>query len=366
MSLSFQLATRYLANQGIQPEFTPANELKLGSTVFKRLESKSGGYQTADAGGYQILLNYRSPENVARQVTLTDLLSGKIDPNWVRDRLVLIGYTAPSKKDDFWTPYSTGQQETYRMPGVIVHAQIVSQILSAVAGDRPLFWFWHEWQEGLWIAGWSLVGGILAWRIRHPVGFGIAVVVALGGLFGIGFALVMQTGWIAIASPAVGLIATAVSVVLVDRFEQGGYAKKIYRGVQKLFKIEIDEEEKSRQLAEYDGLIHKVQQWQQQSQEIEQQDSLANGEDASLRSPQVVDPAQTSDPSSLSTDDSEADYVEQLQRRVEALTQQEVTHQLIIELPDTEIEILEQYCQKSQRSQTDVLQELIRSLGDRC
>jgi CHASE2 domain-containing sensor protein len=360
LSLSFQLAIRYLQVRGIQPELTTANELKLGSTVFRPLKENDGGYQNADVGGYQILLNYRSPENVAKQLTLTQVLEGKIDPNWIKDRIVLVGYTAPSKKDDFGTPYSAGQQEKFKMPGVVVHAQIVSQILSAVLDDRPLFWFWTEWGEILWIAGWSLVGGVLAWRIRHPAVFGFAGVVVLGGLFGLSFAIFTQAGWVLIAAPTLGLIATAGSVVLVDRFEKGGYAKKIYKGVQKLFRIEIDEEEKARQLAEYDGMINRVQQWQQEAQELGEQESFPSLENV-LQSFSEVDEAKAFN---QSPDSLEIDYFEQLQQRAKELENQEITQQLILEITEHELTILERYCHKNECSKNDVLRELIHSLQD--
>jgi len=360
LSLSFQSALRYLQVRKIQPEFTTADELKLGSTVFRSLKENDGGYQNADVGGYQILLNYRSPENVAKQVTLTQVLEGKINPNWIKDRIVLVGYTAPSKKDDFGTPYSAGQQEKFKMPGVVVHAQIVSQILSAVLDKRPLFWFWTEWGEVLWIAGWSLVGGTLAWYIRHPAGFGLVGVVTLGGLFGISFAIFTQAGWVPIAAPTIGLIATSGSVVLVDRFEKGGYAKKIYKGVQKLFRIEIDEEEKARQLAEYEGMINNVQQWQQQAQELVNRESFPSSENA-LQPFSEVDEVEALNQSS---DSLEIDYFEQLRQKAEEIENWEITQQLILEITTHEVRILERYCQKTERSKNDVLRELIHSLQD--
>jgi len=48
-----------------------------------------------------VLLNYRSSDSVAEQVTLTDILSDSITaelPNLVKDRIVLIGTTAKSFK----------------------------------------------------------------------------------------------------------------------------------------------------------------------------------------------------------------------------------------------------------------------------
>lgn len=360
LSLSFQLALRYLQVRKIEPQFTTTNELKLGSTVFRPLKENDGGYQNADVGGYQILLNYRSPETAAQQVTLTQVLEGKIDPNWIKDRIVLVGYTAPSKKDDFGTPYSAGQQETFKMPGVVVHAQIVSQILSAVLDNRPLFWFWTEWGEVLWIVGWSLVGGTLAWRIRHPAVFGLAGVVVLGGLFRISFVILTLSGWVPIAAPAIGLIATSVSVVLVDRFERGGYAKKIYKGVQKLFKIEIDEEEKARQLAEYGGMLDRVQRWQQEAQELGEQESLPSSENGW----QTFSDINETKALNQLPDGLEIDYFEQLQQKAREFDNQEISQQIILEITEHEVTILERYCQKNERSKNDVLRELIHSLQD--
>ncbi len=246
------------------------------------------------------------------------------------------------------------------MPGVVVHDQILSQILSAVLDNRPLFWFWTEWGEILWIAGWSLVGGILAWRIHHPAGFGLAGIVTVGGLFGVSFAIFIQAGWVPIAAPTIGLIATSGSVVLVDRFEKGGYAKKIKEGVQRFFKIEIDEEEKARQLAEYEGIINRVQQWEQQVQELENQESFPPPEKV-LQSFSEADEAKAFNqpPDSL-----EIDYFEQLQQKAKELENQEITQQLILEITEHEVKILERYCRRTERSKNDVLRELIHSLQD--
>ena len=52
------------------------------------------------------MLKYRSAKEVARQVSIRQVLNGEIDPRWVKDKIVLIGTTAPSTRDLFLTPYS--------------------------------------------------------------------------------------------------------------------------------------------------------------------------------------------------------------------------------------------------------------------
>lgn len=212
-SFSLRLALAYLAAEGISPELTKDNYLKFGKTVFGWLQSNSGGYQNIDDGDYQILLNYRSAHNVARQVTLTQVLSKQIDPSLVKDKIVLIGTTAASVRDVFNTPYSATERENPQMAGVLIHAQMVSQILSAVKNGRPLFWYWPEWLEVLWIAGWGLVGGLVAIRAENFFILGLSGVGSLGVLFGSSFVLFLHAGWVPVAAPAIALILASGSVV---------------------------------------------------------------------------------------------------------------------------------------------------------
>lgn len=89
-------------------------------------------------------------------MTVSDLLNDRVDPKSIAGRIVEIGSTASCLKDEFLTPYSAGKAEDATMPGVMVHAQITSQILSAVLDGQPLWWFIPDWLEGVWIGGWCL------------------------------------------------------------------------------------------------------------------------------------------------------------------------------------------------------------------
>lgn len=204
-SFSLRLAMLYLRDQG---KVTTNDELQLGNTVFPRLRSRSGGYQTIDDRGYQILLNYRSGSSPAQTVTLTQVLKGDVKPEWIRDRIVLIGVTAISLKDLFFTPYSAIATDNRTMPGVMIHAQKVSQVLAAVLDDRPLFHFWSDGAEVIWMIGWAVIGGGIAWKTRHPVMLIALEASLLLMLFGIGCYLFNQQIWVPIAVPAVAAIAT--------------------------------------------------------------------------------------------------------------------------------------------------------------
>lgn len=89
---------------------------------------------------------------------------------------------------------------------------MVSHILSAVLDERPLFWWWAGWVEALWIWGWSLLGGIIAWRLSQPLYLGLAVGLAQLTVFAISFSLFTQSGWIPLVPSALALVASAVVI----------------------------------------------------------------------------------------------------------------------------------------------------------
>ena len=213
-SLALQLAQEYLLRQHqIAGEFDSNQQFHIAPAHFRPISSNDGGYQQAEPGGYQILLNYRSRNNVAKIVSISDILNDRVDPKFIKDRIVLIGSTASSLKDEFLTPYSAGKAEDATMPGVMVHAQITSQILSAVLDKQPLWWFIPDWLEGIWIGSWCLTGSLLAWYIRQPILLFVAAsgaAILLVGGFAIAFA---YTGWIPLVSPFVGLIASSIGVL---------------------------------------------------------------------------------------------------------------------------------------------------------
>lgn len=214
-SFSLQLALNYLAERGITPIASQQdpNFMQLGAATFFPLNARSGGYQTIDDRGYQILLDYRSPERVARRVSFSDVLNNRLDPTWVRDKIVLIGTVAPSGKDLFYTPYSASEQLDHQMAGVEIHAQMVSQIIGVALGEQSLIWFWNEWLECGWVLLWALIGGSVGWYIRHPLALGLGCAAMLTGLSGIGLLLLTHQGWVPLAAPGLAGLLTTGTVV---------------------------------------------------------------------------------------------------------------------------------------------------------
>ncbi|MEP1057503.1 MULTISPECIES: CHASE2 domain-containing protein [Cyanophyceae] len=213
-AFSLRLAIAHLKQQDITPQAgRDANHLRLGAAEFIPLEATTGAYQTVDAGGYQILLNYRARHKLARQVTLTQVLNGAIDPSWVKGKIVLIGTTARSAKDLFLTPYSAAEPQNPLMPGVVIHAQLVSQLLSAASNEISLFEYWADWVEMLWLGVWVLIGASLAWFVRHPLGLALAMLTTMTTLLATCYTLFLHQLWVPVALPVVGVLTVVMLVV---------------------------------------------------------------------------------------------------------------------------------------------------------
>jgi len=217
-AFSAQVAFHYLEAEGIFAKYTAHGELQLGNVVLKRLRSPMSGYQQVDTWGYQILLNYRSyhhsPLEIAPTVTLTDVLRGAVKPEEVKDRIVLIGVTAQSAHDYIPTPYSTQQGFYQEIPGVIVQAQMVSQLVSAVKDGRPLLSVWSVWGEVFWVWGWSVIGGTLGWRYRSRLYLILAGGGALLVLYVLCLVLLCQGSWVPLVPSALVLVVTGGTVAI--------------------------------------------------------------------------------------------------------------------------------------------------------
>ncbi|MEH2456572.1 CHASE2 domain-containing protein [Nostoc sp.] len=186
-ALNVQLALRYLYTKGIKLQFTPDGAWQLGKQGFKPIEAHAGGYQEVDAFGHQILLNYRfsgSPDAIAPHITLGQVLTGKLNANAVKGRIVIIGTTAETFGDYWLTPYTTPKGKLQAIPGVFLQAEMVSQLLSAALDGKPLLWTWPLWGEVIWIWGWCFLGGLLTAYLHRFIYLSLAAGIAIISLYG--------------------------------------------------------------------------------------------------------------------------------------------------------------------------------------
>ncbi|MGD1701602.1 CHASE2 domain-containing protein [Dapis sp. BLCC M229] len=220
-SLSARVAVNYLETKGIntleiQKEYPTIGNFKIGDVVFQGIGEREGFYQKVDLGGFQVLLNYRNANKVANYISISDVLSGEFDDALVRDKIILIGNTDPNAGDNFYTPYSYSQPVSEKeMPGIVLHAHQVSQIISAVLDGRPLIRFWSGWVEWLWIFGWCGVGGVLGWYCRRV----FVLLLFMGGnvvvLYWVGLMFLGQGFVMPLVPSILVLVVGGVSVFLV-------------------------------------------------------------------------------------------------------------------------------------------------------
>ena len=218
-SLAVKLALPYLASESITLKQRDAagRRFELGQAMFERFETQGGGYVNAATGqSYQMLLNFRGTEANFSIVSLQQVLNRQIAADLFRDRIVLIGYTAESIDDRFHTPYSGDWfQPTQPINGVTLHANIVSQIISAALDGRPLIRVWADPLEWSWIILWAGVGAVIAWGLRSPVQRVISLVLLSSGLIGGSYAVFLGGWWIPVVPTLVGLWATTIAILLM-------------------------------------------------------------------------------------------------------------------------------------------------------
>jgi adenylate cyclase len=213
-SFGLRLALAHLQAKGITPQPDPRDprQLRLGQTTIRALDPNEGAYVRADAGGYQFLLDFKAGHSPFASVSLANVLSGSLEPERVKGKIVLIGVTAQSVKDDFYTPHSRGRRGGQQLPGVAIHAHIVSQLVRAglegVAPMEPV----PPWPQRAWILLWGALGGMLGLRIRSLWWFTLAMTTGLLGL-GVLDLLAFVTGWwVPLVPPAMAWVASATIV----------------------------------------------------------------------------------------------------------------------------------------------------------
>ena len=222
-SFSLRLSLLYLQKFGIapQPGEPDPHHIRLGDTTLVPFEANDGGYVGADEAGYQFLLDYKGGVSPFPVITLKDLQAGKVNKNQIQDKIIILGVDSESVKDRFHTPYSRGLDVATAVPGMVVHAHIISQLIrTALNGDRPIITISDNY-ESTWILFWCVLGGIIAIIIRSAWRF--SVIVSLGLLvLGLSVHFSFVAGyWIPVVPPVIGWLTSAsVTTAYISHYEK--------------------------------------------------------------------------------------------------------------------------------------------------
>lgn len=205
-SFALQLALKYLEPLKItpQPGEPEPSHFRLGARTIPPFEADDGGYVGADAGGYQFLLDFAGGPSPFASFSFTRVLEGELPAGAIRDKVVIIGVTAPSVKDYFDTPYSHDLEDQPLVYGITFHGHVVSQLLRMALDKSPVTKTWSGIQETAWFAAWCMLGSVLGLRVRGPLRFLLAVAAGLIPLLGIGYVAFLRGWWIPVVPPALG------------------------------------------------------------------------------------------------------------------------------------------------------------------
>ncbi len=197
LSFPLRLAEAYLSHKGITLEngILDSHAIRFATTEFPRFMPNFGGYVGTNAGGVQILLNFRNGKERFRTVSLNDIKTGNFQSEWIRDRIIMIGMTAISAPDLFHTSAISGLQLHGQIYGVEFHAHAVSQIINAVVESRPLIKTWSDEWEYIWILGWGFIAISLGLIIKSPWYNLFAVSVTGISLIAISYYSLLLWGW---------------------------------------------------------------------------------------------------------------------------------------------------------------------------
>lgn len=220
--LALRLAKTYLSAENITLEngIRDRRAMRLGTVELPRFDSNFGGYVGADAGGVQILQNFRSGREPFRTLSLNRIKTGNFSPNWIRDRIVIIGIASPGvdiAKSEAIASINPVPGQVY---GVEIQAHTVSQIISAVLDKRPLLKSWWDGWEYLWIFAWGCLGISLGRLSQSPFKNILSVCLSSLILMTSSYILLIFGWWIPLAPAMLVLVINGIGLAAFYQYDQ--------------------------------------------------------------------------------------------------------------------------------------------------
>lgn len=204
--------------------------LDAGTNAGPWLSADAGGYHNEiDAGlGLQRLLRFREPRSYATY-TLAEVIDGTVPNTMLRDRIVLIGSTAPSLRDLFEVPHTRFARgdSLFTISGVEVHANRLATLIDERNGSFQQGWLIPGWGNLLLVIGFAGTGLLLGERIpKQRISILVVGLVAGGAAAGLG-ALLWNHIWIGMAMPLTGLLSFSGAAWLRRGVESQQHSQQI-------------------------------------------------------------------------------------------------------------------------------------------
>jgi CHASE2 domain-containing sensor protein len=190
---AYVVATAYLEPQ-IRESPSKHGILALGNAEFQHLRNHHAGYHNEPNLSSNNMILFHRPfpafEKV-QYVMLEQVLEGKVPDDKLTNKIILAGkidYLA----DRVQPP--NGQ----RIPGIYLHAQAVTMLISVAAGDETLLRWMPFWGDGLFTGSWALMSGVATHQLLKRKRFLKKYKIIL---LGIGFSLVLKIAcWLGMIS----------------------------------------------------------------------------------------------------------------------------------------------------------------------
>ena len=174
-SLAFAVTRAYLNSSVVEAEF---GKLGIGEGYAGLEAFKLGNKRVPVDAHIATLVPYRGEQGSFQYISASDVLNKKVALNTLKNKIILVGTTAPGLMDLRSTPV----QSNY--PGVEVHANFISGILDNNLKQRPAF------NNGTELIIILLAGLLLTFTLPHlnPLKATLLTLGVLGAILGINFA----------------------------------------------------------------------------------------------------------------------------------------------------------------------------------
>ena len=171
------------------------------------IQNYSGGYTNVDSNGFQIFINY--PEkNYIPIYSLSEILEDKIPLEKLKNKMIVIGATAPSLKDVFAVPSSRFESDSKNLliSGAEIHAHRANQLLSLQNNSTLKIKTINPFIELFGIIFYVFLISIFIEKTKK-ISIGLIVFISALGLLALAVYLAFIIGyWIELALPVIGAI----------------------------------------------------------------------------------------------------------------------------------------------------------------
>ncbi len=132
-SLSLAMVRTLLGQTKLLPGYAEVKAGGYAGMEWLELDATGGRIKIPVDNDVATFVPYRGAQGSFRYISITDVLHDRVEPAQLKDKIILVGTTAPGLLDMRSTPVA----EVY--PGVEVHASMISGILDQNLKERPAY-----------------------------------------------------------------------------------------------------------------------------------------------------------------------------------------------------------------------------------